>query len=223
MNNYCEDDFLAISGIQHFSYCKRQWALIHIEKQWHENLRTIEGKQIHERVDNPYFFELRGEVLTARSVPVCSYTLCLYGVADMVEFYKTDAEGIELKGYEGRWVPSPVEYKRGKPKTDIIDEVQLCAQAICLEEMLGIKVNNGYIYYSETKHRVKVSIDSCLRDKVLKLSESMHIMYSRKITPKPEQEPSKCRNCSLKDVCLPEIYFKHKNVNSYIRKYIEEE
>lgn len=125
---YDEDDLLALSGIQHFAYCPRQWALIHIEKQWSENLRTVEGRLLHERVDNPDYFEARGGILSTRSVPLVSHDLGLYGVADVIEFYAVESEGIVLAGRQGCWQPVPVEYKRGKPKRDAIDEVQLCAR-----------------------------------------------------------------------------------------------
>src|SRR5690554_3378443 len=153
---YSEDDFLMLSGIQHFAFCQRQWALIHIEKQWSENLLTIEGKQLHERVDNPYFFESRGGILTARSVPIASYTLGFYGVADMVEFFSVEKNGITLNGRKGLWHPVPIEFKRGRPKKDNIDEVQICAQAMCLEEMLCYDIEYGYLFYGETRHRTKV-------------------------------------------------------------------
>ncbi|NLY76132.1 MAG: Dna2/Cas4 domain-containing protein, partial [Firmicutes bacterium] len=130
---YSEDDLLLLSGIQHFAYCERQWALIHIEQQWLENVRTVEGRHLHERVHNPDLVEKRGDLLVARSLPIVSWRLGLYGMMDLVEFRQvgSDQGGIKLPNREGVWLPKPVEYKRGKPKTDDRDEVQLCAQAIC--------------------------------------------------------------------------------------------
>ena len=122
-----EEEFLMLSGIQHFYFCQRQWALIHIERQWEENVRTIEGKQIHDRVDDPFIIETRGDIVIARAVPIISNKLGLYGVADVVEFIKDEVSGITLSERKGLWKPIPVEYKRGKPKIDIRDEVQLCA------------------------------------------------------------------------------------------------
>ncbi len=217
---YSDDDLLAISGIQHFAYCQRQWALIHIEKQWSENLLTVEGKQLHERVDNPDFFEARGGILTARSVPLSSYTLGFYGVADIVEFHAVEKDGITLSGRQGKWSPVPIEYKRGKPKKDIIDEVQLCTQAMCLEEMLYTNINYGYIYYGETKHRTKVVFDEELRKQVIKFSEQMHSLFEKQITPKAITTDKNCKSCSLVDVCLPKLGIKQSNVNNYIKKYL---
>lgn len=220
MPSYGDDDQLALSGIQHYSFCPRQWALIHVEKQWQENLRTIQGKQLHERVDNPDFFESRGDVLTTRSVPLSSSSLGLYGVADMVEFHAVERGGIILNGRKGKWQPVPVEYKRGRPKKDIIDEVQLCAQAICLEEMLITGITHGYIYYGETRHRTKVSFDSELRCKVEELVGQMHNLFQKSITPKPITTDKNCKACSLVDICLPQLGSKQTSVNRYISKYL---
>lgn len=218
---YHDDDLLALSGIQHFAFCPRQWALIHIEKQWSENLRTVEGKQLHERVDNPDFFEARGSVLTARSVPLSSYSLGFYGVSDIVEFHAADEGGITIAGRKGKWLPVPIEYKRGSPKKDIIDEVQLCTQAMCLEEMLCTSIDYGYIFYGETKHRTKVLFDGELRKQVVKFSEQMHDLFSKQYTPKATKKDKSCRACSLVDVCVPKLGTKQASVSNYIKKYLE--
>jgi CRISPR-associated exonuclease Cas4 len=220
ISNYTDDNLLALSGIQHFAFCQRQWALIHIEKQWSENLRTVEGKQLHERVDNPDFFEARGGILTARSLQLSSYTLGFYGVADIVEFHAAKEKGVTLKGREGKWHPIPVEYKRGSPKKDIIDEVQLCTQAICIEEMLCTGVDFGYIFYGETKHRTKVAFDENLRNQVIKFSEQMHSLFDRQYTPKADKKGKNCSSCSLVNVCIPKLGAKELSVNNYIKKYI---
>lgn len=217
---YNDDDLLAISGIQHFAFCQRQWALIHIEKQWNENLRTIEGKQLHERVDNPDFFEARGGILTARSVPISSYVLGFYGIADIVEFHAVERYGIKLNGRKGSWSPIPIEYKRGKPKKDIFDEVQLCTQAMCLEEMLNTYIEYGYIFYGETRHRVKILFSDELREQVVKLSEQMHDMYTKQYTPKADPTDKNCKSCSLVDICLPKLGKGRINVNNYINKFL---
>ncbi|MDD2402099.1 MAG: CRISPR-associated protein Cas4 [Clostridia bacterium] len=217
---YSEDDLLALSGIQHFAFCQRQWALIHIEKQWDENLLTIEGKQLHECVDNPDFFEARGGILTARSVPLSSYVLGFYGVSDVVEFYAVMENGITLNGRKGKWQSVPVEYKRGKPKKDIIDVVQLCAQALCLEEMLSTNVNYGYLFYGETKHRTKVLLDEELRNKVVEYSKQMHDLFEKQYTPKAATDNKKCKSCSLADVCLPKLGKKQASVSNYVKKYL---
>lgn len=215
---YTEENLLALSGIQHFAFCQRQWALIHIEKQWNENLRTVEGKQLHERVDNPDFFEARGGILTTRSMPLSSYTLGFYGVADIIEFHAVKANGITLNGREGKWIPIPVEYKRGSPKKDIIDEVQLCAQAMCLEEMLNINVEYGYLFYGETKHRTKVLFENVLKNQVVKLSEEMHILFKQQFTPKANKKDKNCKSCSLVDVCLPKLGTIKESVSDYVKK-----
>ncbi len=216
---YENDELLALSGIQHFAYCQRQWALIHIEKQWSENLRTVEGKQLHERVDNPDFFEARGGILTTRSVPLSSYALGLYGVSDVVELYAVKKDGVIIEGCEGKWKPVPIEYKRGKPKKDIIDEVQLCAQGICLEEMLHTNIDFGYLYYGETKHRAKVVFDKDLRYQVLRLSEQMHDFYAKQYTPIANSNNKNCKSCSLVNICLPKLGSKKASVSNYIKKY----
>ena len=214
VSSYNEDDLLPLSGIQHFAYCERQWGLIHVENQWVENLRTAEGRLLHQRVDDPYFMESRGDVKTVRSVPLLSKTLGLYGVADIIELHR-EAGDVSSTKY------SIVEYKRGKPKPDDRDEVQLCAQAICLEEMLGITLNYGYIYYGETKHRHRVEFDEVLRSKVKALAEKMHLLYTHEITPRAVKG-KRCKNCSMKDICLPKLGGSSKKAEMYMVGVIEE-
>jgi CRISPR-associated exonuclease Cas4 len=219
---YKEDDFLSLSGIQHYAYCPRQWALIHIEQQWKENLRTKEGRQLHERVDNPSFFESRGNILIARSVPIASYKLGLYGVSDIIEFHNNKKSGVTLPGRNGTWKPIPIEYKRGKPKENIFDDVQLCAQAICLEEMLGCKISHGYFYYGQIRHRHKVLLNKNLRDIVNDLSGQMHKLFDVNHTPETDRKLKNCRNCSLFDICVPKLKKKKFKIESYINQFIEE-
>lgn len=223
ISKYTDEDLLPLSGIQHFAFCPRQWALIHIEKQWNENLLTFEGRQLHKRVDNPDFFEARGGILTARAVPVSSYVIGLFGVADIVEFYSVDANGITLKGRKGQWIAVPVEYKRGNPKKDNVDAVQLCAQAMCLEEMLCTDVSYGYIFYGETKHRTKILFGEGLREQVLNLSEQMHNMFNKQYTPKVNRKNKGCSSCSLFDICIPQIADNSISAREYIKKYLETE
>ncbi|HHW48271.1 MAG TPA: CRISPR-associated protein Cas4 [Clostridiaceae bacterium] len=218
---YSDDDLLALSGIQHFAFCKRQWGLIHIERQWQENVGTIEGQHLHQYVNNPDFYQMRDNVVTARSLPIVSYKLGFYGVADVVEFHKVDnKKGVMLSGRKGLWMPVPVEYKRGRPKTDDIDTVQLCAQAICIEEMFKISIGYGYIYYGQTRHRSKIIFSDSLRQKVFELSQAMHKLFEEKITPKAE--PGKnCKACSLVDICMPQISKRNISVKVYLKNNLD--
>lgn len=214
VSSYNEDDLLPLSGIQHFAYCERQWALIHVENQWVENLRTAEGRFLHQRVDNPYFTESRGDVKTVRSVPLLSKTLGLYGVADVIELHREAGDASSTKY-------SIVEYKRGKPKPDDRDEVQLCAQAICLEEMLNISLDFGYLYYGETKHRHKVEFDELLRTRVKTLAEKMHLLFLKGETPSAVKG-KRCNNCSMVDICLPKLSRSGKKTETYMAGVFEE-
>jgi CRISPR-associated exonuclease Cas4 len=216
---YQPDELLPLSGIQHFCFCRRQWALIHVERQWQENALTVEGKLLHKRADNPFFSEVRNGVITARSVPVASYRIGLSGVCDVVEF-TSSPDGVQLPGREGLYLPAPVEYKRGKEKHDHSDESQLCAQAICLEEMLSVSIPFGYLYYGETRHRVDVELNAELRDLVREMSEEMHAYFQRGYTPRVKTSKA-CRTCSLADVCLPTLQEKVISASKYIQQQVE--
>lgn len=219
-SEYNQDDLLPLSGIQHFLFCRRQWALIHIEQQWKENALTAEGRIMHRRTDDPFFTETRHGVITARAVPVASYWLGLSGVCDVVEF-TASPEGVRLPNRDGLYLPAPVEYKRGKEKHDHSDEAQLCAQAICLEEMLSAPIPQGYLYYGETRRRVEIELTSELRALVKNMSDEMHNYFSRGYTPRVK--PFKgCRSCSLADVCLPVLQEKVIAASRYITKQIEQ-
>ena len=151
--NYNQEEYLQLSGLQHFAFCRRQWALIHIEQQWQDNLRTVEGDLMHRRAHDEAIREKRGTILILRGLSVSSPTLGISGKCDVVEFHQ-DPAGISLHQEEGLWLPYPVEYKRGSPKEHQADELQLCAQAICLEEMLCCKIPEGALFYGETRRRV---------------------------------------------------------------------
>ena len=224
-SEYTSDELLPLSGIQHFVFCRRQWALIHIERQWQDNVLTVEGRLLHKRADDPFFTETRKEVITARSVPIASYRLGLVGVCDVVEFTAVDSttspDGVKLPGREGLYLPAPVEYKRGHEKRDPCDESQLCAQAMCLEEMLVVTIPTGYLYYGETHRRVQVELTANLRGLVRSMTEEMHAYFQRGYTPRVR--PSKaCRSCSLADICLPELQEKVVPASQYIRQQIED-
>ena len=217
---YTTDELLPLSGIQHFLFCRRQWALIHVERQWQENALTAEGRIMHKRVDDPFFTETRNGVVTARAVPIASYRLGLVGVCDVVEFTESP-EGVNLPGRAGRrYLPAPVEYKRGKEKHDHSDEAQLCAQAICLEEMLAVTIPQGFLYYGETRHRVAVDLTAELRTLVHDMSGEMHSYFSRGYTPRVKTSKG-CRSCSLADICLPVLQDKVMAALKYIQQQIE--
>lgn len=174
---------------------------------------------MHRRVDDPTFTEKRKSVIVTRSVPVASYKLGLSGICDVVEFSESP-EGVQLPGREGSFLPAPVEYKRGKKKGDYCDEAQLCAQAICLEEMLLVSIPVGYLYYGKTRRRVSVELTSELRELVAKMSAEMHTYFERGHTPRAK--PSKaCRSCSLADICLPKLQSKVIPASKYIQQQIE--
>jgi CRISPR-associated exonuclease Cas4 len=216
---YTADELLPLSGLQHFLFCRRQWALIHVERQWQENVLTAEGRIMHKRVDDPFFTEARKGVIVARAVPVASYQLGLSGVCDVVEFTQA-AEGVRLPGREGFFQPAPVEYKRGKPKWEASDEAQLCAQAMCLEEMLVATIPTGYLYYGQTRHRHAVSLTSSLRELVRQAVQEMHAYFKRGYTPRAKTFKG-CRSCSLADVCLPTLQEKVIPASKYVRQQIE--
>ena len=216
--NRPEEDWLLLSGLQHFAFCRRQWALIHIEHQWAENFRTVDGHLMHERVHDQEFRESRGNCLTVRGLAIHSAQLGISGQCDAVEFYR-DPDGIPLRDREGLWQPYPVEYKRGKPKEDNVDELQLCAQAMCLEEMLCCTVPEGALYYGEPRRRTVVLFTPELRQQVRDSLTEMHQLYQRRYTPKVK--PSKaCSACSLKDLCLPKL-MSRKKVADYLSAAME--
>lgn len=223
-----EDDFLLLSGIQHMAFCERQWALIHIEQVWAENVRTIEGKHLHERVDDPFADESRKDVRIVRSMPLVSRTLGLRGVADVVEFHRSEqgSAGVNcrLKDRAGWWRPVPVEYKRGKPKMDDRDAVQLCAQAMALEEMMQVNVESAYLFYGETRHRQEIAIDKRLRQYTEELAGRMHQFVREGKTPKA-QKGKRCSQCSLIEECQPHWMLRHRPVDKYLARMcrVEEE
>lgn len=216
---YRPDQLLPLSGIQHFVFCRRQWALIHVERQWQENALTAEGRIMHRRADDPFFTEKRKGVIIARSVPVASYRLGLTGICDVVEF-RQSPQGVKLPDRDDSYLPAPVEYKRGKEKCDHSDEAQLCAQAMCLEDMLLVSIERGYLYYGKTRRRVPVDLTTELRQLVIDMSTEMHAYFERGYTPKVK--PTKaCRSCSLADLCLPQLDDKGIPASQYIREQIE--
>ena len=208
-----------LSGLQHFSFCRRQWALIHIEQQWQDNYRTIDGEIFHDNAHDDTYSETRNGILIRRGLHVFSRTLGLRGICDVVEF-SSSPDGIKLPNYEAKYIPVPIEYKRGEPKPYNADELQLCAQAICLEEMLLCEIGKGYLFYGTTKHRKEVIFDNDLRKNVFTSSKEMHDLFQKKYTPKVKIS-KKCNACSLKDLCLPKLN-NNPSVSAYIDKYLGE-
>src|SRR5690625_3199104 len=183
MMGYKEEEYLMLSGIQHFVFCKRQWALIHIEQEWEENVLTVEGNYLHEKTDDPFIREKRGSTIFVRALPVHSSILGINGVCDMVEFTQ-DNNGIPLDKETGFYQVKPIEYKRGKPKQHDADILQLVAQAICLEEMLGTIINEAALFYNETKRRQNINITNGIKEKVKSMIKEMHDYYKRQHTPR---------------------------------------
>ena len=214
---YRECDFLQISGIQHFMFCRRQWALIHIEGLWAENLRTVNGEIFHERAHDPSLSEKRGDMITVRALRGFSSELGISGECDVVEFRRDDENGTKLRGRDGRWMPTPIEYKSGSSKAGDADRLQLCAQAMCLEEMLGVEIELGYMFYGETHRREKVYINAELRQAVKDAVSEMHGYMNRGYTPKVKTGKF-CNACSLKELCLPALC-KNKSGGIYKLRY----
>ena len=217
---YAEDDYLMISGIQHFKFCRRQWALIHVEQQWAENEHTVIGELMHKKAHDPYLTEKRKDLLVVRALPVSSRTMGVSGECDIVEFRKCE-DGVKLHGHRGFYSIYSIEYKKGKPKHSEEDILQLTAQAMCLEEMLGCEIEQGYLFYGQTRRRETVGLDETLRLKVRKYLQEMHEYMKRGYTPKVKPGKS-CNGCSLKDICIP-VLNKKNSVSGYIDRIIAEE
>ncbi|MCK9479481.1 MAG: CRISPR-associated protein Cas4 [Firmicutes bacterium] len=219
MKEYKQEEYLMLSGIQHFAFCKRQWALIHIENLWQENYHTAIGNVFHEKVHDGAITEKRGNIITSRAMPVHSSALGISGECDVVEFH-LDKSGVKIKGRQGRYTPYPVEYKKGVPKKTEVDTLQLAAQAMCLEEMLCCDVNSGYLFYGQTRHREKIEITHELKEKVTDIFQQMHMLFERGHTPRVKPSKS-CNSCSLNDLCLP-VLCKSKSAKGYIQKMLNE-
>lgn len=217
---YKEEEYLMISGIQHFKFCRRQWALIHIEQQWAENMHTVTGELMHKKVHDPYLAESRKDVLITRSLPVSSRELGISGECDVVEFHKSE-DGVHIQGHRGLYRIYPVEYKKGKPKISEEDILQMAAQAMCLEEMFSTEVPEGAIFYGETRRRETVEITEELRNRVRDMFREMHQYYERQYTPKVKWSKS-CNGCSLKDICLPKLG-KTMSAKEYVKLALEDD
>lgn len=210
---YSEEELLQISALQHFVFCPRQCALIHIEQAWEENRFTVEGRIMHEDVHEGGV-ENRKDVRIERGIPLRSLELGLSGKADVVEFRKT--------ADKNNWALFPIEYKRGKPKSDHSDMVQLCAQAICLEEMLKTFIPAGALFYGKTKHRLDVEFDDAMRNETRNLAAQLHKFISAGRTPPAVYTP-KCGSCSLISQCMPKLAERNSSVANYLKRETKEQ
>ena len=217
-----EHEPLLLSGIQHFAFCRRQWALIHVENQWAENGLTAEGRSQHARVHDHSIVDHRDGIICLRDLRIHSQVLGLTGACDAVELIP-DSNGISIQGHVGTFSIRPVEYKHGKPKADACDRLQVVAQAMCLEEMLCCSISEAALYYMQTRHRETVILTSELRAQVKDMVEEMHALFERGITPKVKAD-KRCLNCSMHDLCMPEL-MRHNNqstVSAYIDLHLKD-
>lgn len=215
MTSYSEDELLPLSKVADLLFCPRRAALHIIEHVWQENIFTAEGRNVHDKVHSADS-ESRNDLRIVRSLRLVSYRLGLSGVSDVVEFRKSD-KGITLDGANGFWRAFPVEYKRGILKHETSYEVQLCAQAICLEEMLKCSVGDGAIYYGTSRRRQDVQFTPGLRGMTEDAALKLHELFNSRITPKAEYG-KKCKSCSLFEVCMPEVTGVEKDIEHYLSK-----
>lgn len=222
---YSEDDFLPLSAIQHILFCERQCALIHLERLWEENSFTAEGRLLHERAEEKAR-ESRGDIRIVRGLEIRSLRLGLAGMADVVEFHRlsepsqSPSNGVKLPGATGWWKPFPVEYKRGRPKPGLCDEAQLCAQAICLEEMLSARVEQGALFYYSIRRRTDVTFDDPLRSLCEEAALKLRNLMAAQITPPAVDDP-RCQHCSLINLCSPRASTGKKPVQGFIDSQID--
>lgn len=231
---YSEEDFLPISRLQHFLFCERRAALVQLEGIWEDNLFTVEGSHLHKKVDDDIPTESRNDIRISRGLLLRSVELGLSGKADVVEFHRISdetiissvtieekASAIPLAGAGGLWTPYPVDYKRGRMRHEEGFEAQLCAQAICLEEMLGCSVLEGAIYYGKPHRRLAVVFDSALREKTCEAARHLHILVAAGRTPQARYE-KKCDSCSLFSACMPKVTGARRSVQAYIAKVLDQ-
>lgn len=219
--SYEESDLLAISALQHLLFCERQCALIHVEQLWVENILTSKGRHEHERVDSG-LEESRGSLRITRGLPIRSFHFGLIGKSDVVEFLRAPPGviGGQVDGWTGQWLPSPVEYKHGRSKGNNCDRVQLCAQALCLEEMMDVEIPQGALFYQTTRRREVVEMNSALRQETEAAIVRLHRLIEEGQTP-PAVNDGRCRSCSLKDLCLPKRTDGRFSVPMYIERMLE--
>lgn len=210
---------LLISGIQHFVFCRRQWALSYIENQWEDNYLTLSGQLVHKRADDPEIKEKRKNIISIGGMRVRSEEYHIRGQCDVVELHRSE-EGVYLPRWKGTFKLFPIEYKRGKPKTNHSDILQLLAEAICLEEMTASSIPSGAIYYDQTRRRELVDFTDELRSELIDILSEMQELMDKQYTPKVKRTP-KCRSCSLRDICLPELG-NRQQASTYIESMLKE-
>lgn len=210
---YNEDELIPISALQHMAFCERQCALIYVEQSWAENRLTAQGRVLHERV-HAEGGETRPGIRVVRSLRLRSLRYGLTGIADVVEFHASEDGGL-VPGLPGRWKPYPIEYKHGRPKGDFSDEMQLCAQAVCLEEMLGCAIVEGSVFYGKLRRRHAVVFDAALRTRFERLAIKAHNLIKGGHTPHAVYSP-KCDNCSLYELCKPRTAGAGKSAKRYL-------
>lgn len=216
---YTEDELLPISLLQHYVFCPRRAALIGIEQHWDENAATMDGKIMHERA-HAGIFESRGDIRVRNALHIHSFELGLTGITDVLEFHRTEEGGIALPGAEGNWTPFPVEYKRGTTHEALPYHIQLCAQALCLEEMLHTTIEYGAIFWGESRRRQDVEFDFVLRTKTVETISTVRKFINAGRTPVPKFE-KKCKGCSLFDICMPKEIEK-KSVKRYLASFFSD-
>lgn len=209
--SYLEDDLIQLSALQHYAFCPRQCALIHVEQVWSENLLTAEGRIMHEHVHEESN-EARGDLRIERGVALRSLKLGLIGKSDVIEYHRQA---------DGTCQVFPVEYKRGKPKPDDSDKIQLCAQAMCLEEMLNVNIPAGALFYGKTRRRLDVVFDEALRQETQDIAQKTHALIESGQTPKPVYA-KRCESCSLMAECMPKTMQKKRSVESYLKRVLDD-
>ncbi len=229
---HTEDDLLSLSLLQHVVFCPRRAALVHLETLWEDNIFTIDGTHLHQKTGLEHSVETRGDIRTVRGLRLRSFRLGLSGIADVVEFHRVTVSpnesnnethgNVSLPGLSGRWRPFPVEYKRGRLRHETSFEVQLCAQAICLEEMLQTNIPEGAIFYGKTRRRKDIVFTDTLRTKTKNAAAQLHELIDSRKTP-PARYEKKCDKCSLLNICMPKTVGKRRSVRTYLAKAFEHE
>ncbi len=223
---YTEEELIPLSALQHLLYCERRAALVHVEQAWADNVYTVEGSHMHDHADRSGT-ERRGNLILCRGLHIRSMQLGLSGRADVVEFHlitdpDSSSEGVCLPGYDGLWVPFPVEYKRGRLRHEIGYEVQLCAQAMSLEEIFEAKgIPSGALFFGKTHRRLDVAFDSKLRELTVQSAKRLHEIIDSGTTPKAVKS-AKCDKCSLVEICMPKLATRRQGARLYLQRVLSD-